>query len=361
MAPGWGKNAPSTKILTGTVKSWNGSNGYGFITSPQIHGDILFSRHELPEDAREVRGKFLDGRTVHFDVQTGTEGRPKATRVAIVAGAGEQLAGQIKSYSERHGYGFITSSSLSEDVRFQRTDVPGGITNGNLAGSLVVFDAQQLPDGKMRVGKLMFQSKMIAQKVGGAGMVAAGNFPRSGGIGMGMGMSLPMAGTVKSFNTSKGYGFINAPGHTMDIKFGRNDLQGVTELSSGDAVEFMPQQSHDGRMQATQVTPQVGMKRRGVHVPGLYGPSAKQRRIVIQPSTVNESMVNEEVSGMIKTYNTSKGYGFITCPGSGDDVFFMKKDLPAEVQSMNLIGNSVSFVLTQAQDGRLRASNLTVA
>jgi cold shock CspA family protein len=108
---------------SGIVKSWNGSKGYGFLSSQQINGDIMFLRSHLPTDAKEVRGKFLEGKTVNFDLTTGPDGRAQGANIQITAVEGDFVAGEVKTYSERHGYGFIISSSLKGEVRFNRTDL----------------------------------------------------------------------------------------------------------------------------------------------------------------------------------------------------------------------------------------------
>merc|ERR1719329_656784 len=134
----------------GVVKSWNVSKGYGFITADGMVGDVMFARAELPEDHREVRGKFLEGKPVTFQSSAGPDGRQKATGVQIIAVEGQQIAGVVKSHSERHGYGFISSSSLTEDVHFKSADINGMGIGMELPGELVVFDMEALPNGKLR-------------------------------------------------------------------------------------------------------------------------------------------------------------------------------------------------------------------
>ncbi|CAE8678378.1 unnamed protein product [Polarella glacialis] len=151
--------------LSGVVKSWNGSKGFGFITCDSLAGDVLFARTEMPQDVKEVRGKFLEGRPCVFDAQQQADGRFKATNLALPYVEGKSLAGQIKSFSEKHGYGFITSSSLTEDVRFQSSDVPQLPPGTSLKEELVTFDVMPMQDGKLRVSKLFFQSNKIAERL----------------------------------------------------------------------------------------------------------------------------------------------------------------------------------------------------
>ena len=62
--------------LSGTVKSWNGAKGFGFIMCPTVQGDVMFGRDALPPDVKEVQGKFLEGRSIVFD---GAQGADKGT------------------------------------------------------------------------------------------------------------------------------------------------------------------------------------------------------------------------------------------------------------------------------------------
>ena len=53
--------------------NWNGisfccqNTVYGFINGAGPFSETMFSRNELPEDAREVRGKVIENRKVTFD------------------------------------------------------------------------------------------------------------------------------------------------------------------------------------------------------------------------------------------------------------------------------------------------------
>ena len=62
-----------------------------------------------------------------------------------------------------------------------------------------------------------------------------------------------MRGTVKWFNDSKGYGFIQQPGgDDVFVHFSAIDVEGFRTLAEGEEVEFEISESDKGR-QATNV------------------------------------------------------------------------------------------------------------
>merc|ERR1712032_1259360 len=167
---------------SGMVKSWNGVKGFGFISSDQIHGDVMFLRTDLPPDTKEVREKFLSGKSVTFNATSGPDGRARASNVEISAVEGDFMAGEIKSFSEKHGYGFINSSGCAGDVRFGVSDMDPLKPGAMIKGELVLFKAEQMPDGKVKATKVMFQSSKIASRLKASpGMQAGGMQAMMGG------------------------------------------------------------------------------------------------------------------------------------------------------------------------------------
>jgi cold shock protein len=62
-------------------------------------------------------------------------------------------------------------------------------------------------------------------------------------------------GTVKWFNSEKGYGFIATDGGPdVFVHYSAINMQGFKTLAEGDRVEFEVQAGRDGRDQASQVT-----------------------------------------------------------------------------------------------------------
>lgn len=363
--------------LAGVVKSWNSAKGYGFINSEGlgIEGDVLFTWQELPPDAQEVRGSFLQGRPVTFEAEERPDGRVKATSVQIIAVEGQPVAGSIKSYNEKNGYGFVTSSSLPADVRFHRQDIPLVAPGANLIGSLVTFVPVALTDGKLRVSNIMFQSKQTAEKMNVMNVMTIPKIQKGApmlrvpvvqqlhqqGFGMAKAPQLggkAITGQVKSFSDKNGYGFIRTPQNpNLDIKFGRNDVPGGT-ITVGAQVTFLVAVGPDGRAQARSVTLQgqgplhgQGLKRTFMADDGgSWGAGAL---------ALKHQRMGTSSRGIVKSYNATKGFGFIE--SSNGDIYFMKQTLPAHVQEMDLQGQVLEYELATAPDGKLRATSVSLA
>ncbi|CAE8621933.1 unnamed protein product [Polarella glacialis] len=317
---------------SGVVKSWNGSKGYGFISSQQITGDVMFLRSSLPTDAKEVRGKFLEEKTVNFDLTTGPDGRAQGANIQITAVGGDFVAGEVKSYSERHGYGFIISSSLRGEVRFNRTDLDALTPGVDLKGELVICKVNQMPDGKLRAEKIMFQSAKIANRLKAGSMGFGKGFGKGygmdngkgygkGGFGKGGDGSYDEGqgaqGMVISYNSDKGYGFLKCGKSPADVYFKSQEA-----YQPGMLVGFTLKINKDGKPSATNLQP---------------GMSSGQT-----------------YTGTVKAFLENKGYGFIAVPGQPSDVYFVKDLVPSAMQSSSLVGKSVRFTVQVMADGKPR-------
>lgn len=62
-------------------------------------------------------------------------------------------------------------------------------------------------------------------------------------------------GTIKWFNATKGYGFIQPEDGTSDVFVHISDMQrsGITELREGDKLTFDVQRGQQGKMSATNL------------------------------------------------------------------------------------------------------------
>merc|ERR1712032_1104307 len=100
-----------------------------------------------------------------------------------------------------------------------------------------------------------------------------------------------------------------------------------------------------------------GMKRGAMAMGGGFGNFGKKQNTGPVPTM----STGNRMKGMIKSFNTGKGFGFLSAAGAPGDVFFMKSELPTEAQeNRNLSGQAVSFELTQTTDGKSRAASITM-
>merc|ERR1719343_148322 len=111
-----------------------------------------------------------------------------------------------------------------------------------------------------------------------------------------------------------------------------------------------------GMMAGMQGVMQGGMKRGAQSMGGGFG--KKQN---IGQGGVPTMSTGNHLRGMVKSYNTGKGFGFISAAGVPGDIFFMRTALPAQAQeNRNLSGQAVSFELATTMDGKMRAENITL-
>jgi CspA family cold shock protein len=70
-------------------------------------------------------------------------------------------------------------------------------------------------------------------------------------------------------------------------------------------------------------------------------------------------MSQRRSTGKVKWFNESKGYGFLTQDGGGDDVFVHHTAIQAQGFRTLTEGQSVEFEIVKGQKG-LQAANVTI-
>eukprot|EP00933_Yihiella_yeosuensis_P003338 TRINITY_DN10605_c0_g1_i1.p1 TRINITY_DN10605_c0_g1~~TRINITY_DN10605_c0_g1_i1.p1 ORF type:complete len:457 (+),score=109.35 TRINITY_DN10605_c0_g1_i1:58-1428(+) len=304
--------------VEGKVKCWNGRNGFGFIYDTPL-GEIFFGRKELPADAQDVQGYFLIGRPVVFDAEKLPDGRWKATAVELPYVEAKPVAGQVKSYSPKNGYGFISSSCLTEDARFSKIDVPEEFRDCSwLKDQLVTFDVSSREDGKLIGSNVKFQNfAKIAEPYGmqmqtmqamqpmqmmqpmqpmqspPAHMMggymnehkAASSTSKVNDGAMQVAIATAkakglMTGEVKSYSDKGGFGFIDVAGYSLDAKFDKKDLTSG-QPTKGCTVSFSVKQLPDGRLTASNVSVLGGQS-----VGGKGGDHAKRNASAMTANTM---------------------------------------------------------------------------
>ncbi len=136
-------------------------------------------------------------------------------------------------------------------------------------------------------------------------------------------------GTVKFFNTSKGFGFIQPDDGSPDVFVHISALErsGVYELNEGDRVSFeVEEDRRSGKLAAVdlRVTGAGGGSSSGRPDQGSQS-GFRSQGAASRPSSGARAGGAREAdgsgSGTVKWFNMSKGFGFIQSHQGGDDVF----------------------------------------
>ncbi|CAE7741257.1 NHD1 [Symbiodinium pilosum] len=152
----------------GVIKNWNHERGFGFLRTEGLEKDTFFPRRELPP---EFQGETaLNGITFAYDVASATDGRPQARNLQFVGGAaqtiptnspvrvegfGNRCVGQVKSFSGKGGYGFMSITATGADIFFAKRDLPAGMQEANLIGLQFEFDVGSSNDGRSQAKNLV--------------------------------------------------------------------------------------------------------------------------------------------------------------------------------------------------------------
>jgi len=141
-------------------------------------------------------------------------------------------------------------------------------------------------------------------------------------------------GVIKSFSIRNGYGFISSiEGISEDVFFGKEQIP----------VEW---QALGPKLEGTEVTFDI-----------VTGPEGKMQGRNLTP--VNAPQIGQQTSGIVKSWNAQKGFGFLSCPGIDVDIFFARDRLPVEFQQLShMDGMTMLFNLMQCADGKMQAQNM---
>src|ERR1700753_849094 len=164
-------------------------------------------------------------------------------------------SGTVKWFNTAKGFGFIQPDDGGSDVFVHIPAVEQAGLRGLNEGDLVNFELEQdRRSGKLSAGQLVVtgHGEAPARSGGGGGFDrprgGGGGFdrPRGGGFGGGGGgrpAGDPMgsgAGTVKWFNPTKGFGFIQPEGGGQDVfvHISAVEAAGLRGLNEGQHVAF---------------------------------------------------------------------------------------------------------------------------
>ncbi len=178
------------------------------------------------------------------------------------------------------------------------------------------------------------------------------------------------SGTVKWFNTAKGFGFVQPDdgGSDVFVHISAVEQAGLRGLNEGDQVQYeLEQDRRSGKLSAGQlvVTGQGeapsrprgggGGDRGGFDRPRSGGFDRPPRDFAPRGDAAGSG------AGVVKWFNPAKGFGFIQPDGGGQDVFVHISAVEqAGLRGLNE-GQTVSFDLEQdRRSGKTSATNLRV-
>ena len=155
-------------------------------------------------------------------------------------------------------------------------------------------------------------------------------------------------GTVKWFDTTKGYGFIEPEDNSPDVFVHASAVEraGLGTLREGDVVRYESRPGRNGKESAEDLSRLAASG----HAPPDYGdPSGP-------PPRVGGTQV-----GTVKWFNTTKGFGFIAPDDGSPDAFVHIS--AAERAGLGTLreGQRVSYELRPGRNGKFSAENLSIA
>jgi cold shock protein len=349
-------SAPS---YVGTVRSFNPHKGWGFVECDDTHkvygSDVFLLKNDL-------NGFGVNkGDQVSFNV-TQTEKGARATNVKVLTVGPDGLQsffGELKSFNPNKGFGFIaspaTESIFGKDCFVLSTEFGDAYPE---QGMHVQFKAKNGERGPMAVdvrildppgGKRAASALVPWVPFSGKGFFGGkGGF---GGYGGGFGGKGSFGG---NFGGGKGsYG--PAQPNENDVFFGT--IKNVNERGfahiSCDAI----QKIYGKDMFAHRTSVEESNAKPGQSVsfsvsPGPKGPHA----VKIQP--FDPSSTSMVFTGTVRTFNETKGWGFIESPAAKpifhSDIFLHRNELNGKSVA---VGDSVKFTVDTSA-GRASAKNV---
>lgn len=177
-----------------------------------------------------------------------------------------------------------------------------------------------------------------------------GNAPSAPPFPSFSGASAPeVRATVKWYNAEKGFGFVELADGSGDVFLHAKALQsaGYDSVSPGATMQIRVGQGHKGRQveRVLSVDESTAEPARGPRAGPRPSRPPRPGRPQIDLSTA------VEMTGTVKWYNATKGFGFITPQGGGKDVFVHATALEAAGLSGLQEGQVVQMNVVQGAKG----------
>eukprot|EP00913_Durusdinium_trenchii_P027194 g25515.t1 len=387
----------------GTVKTFLAEKGFGFIESAvPSEGDVFFSKTELSPDLQAAESnKELKGKPVQFEITIGKDGRSRAANVQLCS-LESWMEGSF-SERHGYGFVALENDAGDAQFRGSDLSPELAALGSALAGRMVKCHIHELADGKYKAteivpipgqagkGKSSGKGKTQAlQRVKGK-VKAFDPDTRMGTLscseksevhffdlknlqleegaevsfllkdladGSAQGMDLclgdsdpstvepfslrdgtTITATVKSFNETRGFGFLKIPGANMDLYFhGRDTRHLELRVGSCGLVELQDDLTQDMDEASQGLLMLVG----GAGLANCIATCRVEARADGRWNgrTGNVSLLESGVqmldgmkmAGMIRYFYDYKGFGFINVTGNPIDIYFQGRDVGPDAQ-----------------------------
>lgn len=291
-----------------------------------------------------MKAKDLIDKVVEFEFHYNEDNKPRAQSVMIMPeghhggpggpGAGPPEdgtvhAGVILRFDPKKGYGFLAPKDINEDVFFLRNELPPELRDAQAKDEVinreVEFEVKTMPDGKLRALRLVLTAAGRSNEGRPSKGPADGNKQDNDA-----GSRLLDAALVDEMTD-----FLRSEGGTFDYGKFANRFPRIKkkQLEEHFNVVAGPDPGH-GRGQRIEL--------RGDDAPSP--PRAEEDAQAMEADAEEPENMDDPAiplgpgcnpHGVIRSYDTMKGFGFIVCAGFPEDIYFPRAALPQNFQGKN--------------------------
>ncbi len=158
---------------------------------------------------------------------------------------------------------------------------------------------------------------------------------------------------MKWYNPEKGFGFVEMADGSGDVFLHANSLQnaGFQAVTPGSILQIRVGQGQKGRQVDQVISVTEGDAPPPRSAGGGFGSGGFDRPRAPRPPRQQASGPAVEMTGIVKWYNATKGFGFISPESGGKDVFVHATALEAAGISPLQEGQSVRMSVVQGSKG----------
>jgi len=368
--------------ILGKILRYDKAKGYGFLTCG-VGDNVFFPRNILPKELNEAGEKELKELEFSFEIYYLEEGKPRAKDLEVAtfdgsassSGAGmapaegEVLCGIIVRYDMTKGYGFVKPDSMNEDVFFLRSELPAELSGAQRKEEVerrrVEFEMRSMPDGKLRAsGLALLPDDNAGEKPAGKDsdrqpldedvLAEMADFLAQKGGVCDYGKFSSVFIKVKKKGIRKHFDIVPGEGGRDQIVLPEGHPARAFMEPQAEAKEEDDEKDLEERMK--QEEEEEELKEEFMESMSQEGASAGGAAVSPGPGC--------EPFGFIRSYDATKGFGFVICEGLDKDVYFPRAALPKAYQgnkgskTQDLVGVEVCIELRPASENRPRAEHV---